>query len=260
MGPAQANDAATFLARSGADPLFDPRLLSQRTPCRPRTARVAAVSDQVLCCGAAGARGNRQVDGRPGLPIRADGIGMSGQDRWHVALAVKWGSSHTVGDTLANPRSGGIIMDVHDPAEAVEVLDLLLKFFCDGELWVKGRLSDRRGNRCLVGALDFVSSHHAIQSDAAERYLADEISAVRDCDDAGVDLARFRASLRQALSGGRYRVSEIVLRRDSFLILTTGVRTSLSCGRSSGRHGRQRRTMRNRPSFRARASPWSPTS
>ena len=49
----------------------------------------------------------------------------------------------------------------------------------------------------------------------SERYLADEISAVRDCNDAGVDLARFRASLRQALSGGRYRVSEIVLRRDS---------------------------------------------
>jgi hypothetical protein len=106
-------------------------------------------------------------------------------------------------------------VDVRDPAEAVEVLDLLLKFFGDGERWVKGRLSDRRGNRCLVGALDFVSSHHAIQSDAAERYLADEISAVRDCNDAGVDLARLRASLRQALSGGRYRLSETVLRRDS---------------------------------------------
>jgi len=115
-------------------------------------------------------------------------------------------------------------MDVHDPAEAVEVLDLLLKFFGDGERWVKGRLSDRRGNRCLVGALDFVSSHHAIQSDAAERYLADEISAVRDCDDAGVDLARFRASLRQALSGGRYRVSEIVLRRDSLSELRALIR------------------------------------
>ena len=106
-------------------------------------------------------------------------------------------------------------MDLRDPSEAVEVLDLLLKFFGDGERWVKGRLSDRRGNRCLVGALDFVSSHHAIQSDAAERYLADEISAARDCNDAGVDLARFRASLRQAVSGGRYRLSETVLRRDS---------------------------------------------
>jgi len=112
-------------------------------------------------------------------------------------------------------RSKGIVMHAHDPAEAVEVLDLLLKFFGDGERWVKGRLSDRRGNRCLVGALDFVSSHHAVQSDAAERYLADEISAVGDCNDSGVDCARFRASLRQALSGGRYRVSETVLRRDS---------------------------------------------
>jgi putative transposase len=43
-------------------------------------------------------------------------------------------------------------MDARDPAEAVEVLDLLLKFFGDGERWVRGRLSDRRGNRCQTGA------------------------------------------------------------------------------------------------------------
>ena len=106
-------------------------------------------------------------------------------------------------------------MGAREPTEAVEVLDLLLKFFGDGERWVKGRLSDRRGNRCLVGALDFVSSHHAMQSDAAERYLADEISATGDCHDARGDCARFRASLRRALSGGRYQVSKTVLRRDS---------------------------------------------
>ena len=76
-------------------------------------------------------------------------------------------------------------------------------------------MSDRPGNRCLVGALEFVSSHHAIQSDPAERYLADEISSATACTDAGGDCARFRASLRRALSGGRYRVSETVLRRDS---------------------------------------------
>ena len=104
-------------------------------------------------------------------------------------------------------------MDARDPAEAIEVLDLLLKFFDNGERWVKGRLSDRRGNRCLVGALDFVSSHRAIKGDAAERYLADEVSAAA-CDDDSQDSARFRASLRRALSGGRYRVSETVLRRD----------------------------------------------
>jgi len=106
-------------------------------------------------------------------------------------------------------------MGARDPAEAVEVLDRLLKFFGEGERWVKGRLSDRRGNRCLVGALDFISSHHSIRSDGAEQYLADEISAAADCHDAGGDCARFRASLRRALSGGRYRVSETVLRRDS---------------------------------------------
>jgi hypothetical protein len=106
-------------------------------------------------------------------------------------------------------------MSARDPAEAVEVLDLLLKFFGDGERWVKGRLSDRRGNRCLVGALDFVGSHQAIQSDAAERYLADEISAAGDCNDTGADCARFRASLRRTSDGGRYQVSETVLRRDS---------------------------------------------
>jgi hypothetical protein len=106
-------------------------------------------------------------------------------------------------------------MGARDPAEAVEVMDLLLKFFGDGERWVKGRLSDRRGNRCLVGALDFVSSHHAMKGDGAERYLAAEISAAGDCNNAGGDCARFRASLRRALSGGRYRVSETVLRRDT---------------------------------------------
>jgi hypothetical protein len=109
----------------------------------------------------------------------------------------------------------GIHATARDPAEAVEVLNLVLTFFGDGERWVKGRLSDRRGNRYLVGALAFVSSHHRMNGDAAERYLADEISAAGDCNDAGGDCARFRASLRGALSGGRYRVSQTVLRRDS---------------------------------------------
>jgi hypothetical protein len=106
-------------------------------------------------------------------------------------------------------------MGMCDPAEAVEILDLLLKFFGDGERWVKGRLSDRRGNRCLIGALDFITSHHGMKGDAAERYLADEIALAVPFNDAIGDCARFRASLRRALSGGRYRISETVLRRDS---------------------------------------------
>ena len=54
-----------------------------------------------------------------------------------------------------------------------------------------------------------------MKGDAAERYLADEISAAAACNDRSGDCARFRASLRRALSGGRYQVSESVLRRDS---------------------------------------------
>ena len=111
------------------------------------------------------------------------------------------------------------MMHALDPAEAIEVLNLLLKFFGDGERWIKGRFSDRRGNCCLVGALDFVSSHHAIKGDAAERYLADAVSdergrQIRRHED-GEDYAKLRAGLRRAMRGEWYRASETLLRRDS---------------------------------------------
>ena len=66
--------------------------------------------------------------------------------------------------------------------------------FGGGERWIKGRFSDRRGNCCLVGALDFVSGHHAIKGDAAERYLAAAISDERGrcirCHENGEDYVR----------------------------------------------------------------------
>jgi hypothetical protein len=43
-------------------------------------------------------------------------------------------------------------MHPRDPAEAVEILDLLLKFVGESERWINGRFGDRRGNCCLVGA------------------------------------------------------------------------------------------------------------
>jgi hypothetical protein len=51
----------------------------------------------------------------------------------------------------------------------------------DGRDGRRARARRRRaaGNCCLVGALDFVSSHHAIKGDAAERYLAAAISDER---------------------------------------------------------------------------------
>src|SRR5260370_4448258 len=110
-------------------------------------------------------------------------------------------------------------MHARDPAEAVEVLNLLRKFFGEGQRWIKGRFSDRRGNCCLTGALDLVSGHHAIKGDAAERYLADAISDERGRrirrHENGEDYAKLRAALRRAMRGEWYRASETLLRRDS---------------------------------------------
>ena len=43
--------------------------------------------------------------------------------------------------------------DAHSAAKAVAMLDLLIEFFDDGDRWIKGKLDDGAGNRCLVGAL-----------------------------------------------------------------------------------------------------------
>ena len=119
-------------------------------------------------------------------------------------------------------------MGARDPAEAAEILDLLLTFFGEGERWIKGRFSDRRGKCCLVGALDFVSGHYATKGEAAERYLADAISDRRDhghrCHEDGVDYARLRAALRRAARGEWYQASEAVLRRDSLSDFNDGCR------------------------------------
>ena len=43
--------------------------------------------------------------------------------------------------------------DAHSAAKAVDMLDLLIEFFDDGDRWIKGKLDDGAGNRSLVGAL-----------------------------------------------------------------------------------------------------------
>jgi hypothetical protein len=52
-------------------------------------------------------------------------------------------------------------MHARDPAEAVEVLNLLLKFFGDGERWIKGRLA--------IAAVTAVLSARSISSAAITR-------------------------------------------------------------------------------------------
>jgi hypothetical protein len=126
-------------------------------------------------------------------------------------------------------------MDARDPVEAVEILDLLLKFFGEGERWIKGRFGDRRGNCCLVGALDVVSSHHAARGEAAQRYLADAFPMRGTGAPVAIRMARTMSSC-----GRWYQASEAVLRRTAFPILTMAVRTSPSCGPLSSRPARER--------------------
>src|ERR1700730_12930947 len=76
----------------------------------------------------------------------ADGQGEGGKSRspdWvDGQLANRadagWRDREVIGwDGLALP--GAVIMHARDPVEAVEVLNALLKFFGDGERWIKGR-------------------------------------------------------------------------------------------------------------------------
>jgi hypothetical protein len=47
-------------------------------------------------------------------------------------------------------------------AEPGEVLDLLLAFFAGGTRWIRGRLEDNKGNRCLMGGLQYVCEQHRV--------------------------------------------------------------------------------------------------
>jgi hypothetical protein len=62
-----------------------------------------------------------------------------------------------------------------NPAKAVLLLDSLLQFFGDnGEHWIRQRLDDGNGNRCLVGAMEYIRRNG---HPGARRITADYISA-----------------------------------------------------------------------------------
>jgi hypothetical protein len=124
-------------------------------------------------------------------------------------------------------------MYARDPAEAVEVLDLLLKFFSDGERWVKGRLSDRRGNAA--------SSARSISSAAITRSNATGPRGIwwTKFPPQGIAVtpagtARgFEPAFAELCPGDDIGSARLSPAGTVFLISTMGVRTSLSCGRSS---------------------------
>ena len=61
--------------------------------------------------------------------------------------------------------------EAHSAAKAVDVLDLLIEFFDDGDRWIKGKLDDGAGNRCLVGALRDIRDGHNLHGAPTRVYL-----------------------------------------------------------------------------------------
>jgi hypothetical protein len=70
---------------------------------------------------------------------------------------------------LIRPATGGPRMP--DPAAAIRMLDMVEELFDGGRRWIKGRLSDRKGNHCLVGAIGHLRRTHGIRRDETEKYL-----------------------------------------------------------------------------------------
>jgi hypothetical protein len=52
-----------------------------------------------------------------------------------------------------------------------QAMFLLIEFFDDGERWIKGKLDDGAGNRCLVGALRGIRDGHNLHGAPTRVYL-----------------------------------------------------------------------------------------
>jgi hypothetical protein len=74
-------------------------------------------------------------------------------------------------DTVQSFPHQELSMCVHDPNEAVQMLDLLLDFFADGAHWTRGRFDDGQGGRCLIGALGYLQRKHHVASSGAAYFL-----------------------------------------------------------------------------------------
>jgi hypothetical protein len=64
-----------------------------------------------------------------------------------------------------------MLRNAHSAAKAVDVLDLLIEFFDDGDRWIKGKLDDGAGNRCLVGALRDIRDGYNLHGAPTRVYL-----------------------------------------------------------------------------------------
>ena len=108
-------------------------------------------------------------------------------------------------------------MDARDPADAVEVLDL-------PEISLATANAGSEAARATPGhaprgALDFVISHRAMKGDAAESIWRTKFPPQRLAMTIARKSARFRASLRRALSGDGIGSARLSFAGTVFLIL-----------------------------------------
>jgi len=53
-------------------------------------------------------------------------------------------------------------MPADTTGKALQMLDLMLEFFADGNHWARGRYHERDGRHCLVGAVLYLSAKHGL--------------------------------------------------------------------------------------------------
>jgi hypothetical protein len=79
-----------------------------------------------------------------------------------------------------------------DPAKAVKLLDSLLQFFGEhGEHWTRFTLDDGKGNRCLLGAIEYVHCKHRSTASGIADYIAAAIWPPRERGYSPARLATF---------------------------------------------------------------------
>ncbi len=62
-------------------------------------------------------------------------------------------------------------MPRRNPAQAVQMLDLLSEFFDGGRRWIRSEFHDDDGNRCLIGALAHLRAVTKMRGDGSCHYL-----------------------------------------------------------------------------------------
>jgi hypothetical protein len=94
-------------------------------------------------------------------------------------------------------------MPQRDPAEAVEVIDLLLEFFADGAHWLQHDFHQRNGRRCLENAIAYVCRKHRIPAVDGTRYyirhaMPQRAISLLNFNDTCKEFGEMRATLKLA--------------------------------------------------------------